>query len=129
MKGRIIIVLLLLSGLLLADALKMHDDSNVSGDAIEFSNGNFKVNGKDIDRVDVKKVLYNEQTKANTDVNPEYEITAEKIAEFRKIAKHMEGLWPEANGYILENYDRQQLTSDGREITESHYAVKVKTQD
>ncbi|MFP4460375.1 MAG: DUF3857 domain-containing transglutaminase family protein [Candidatus Zixiibacteriota bacterium] len=123
------VILLIAAGLAFADALQLHEDEDIRGENITFENGNFKVGNKSIDREKVKKLLTTDATMDSPYDLSKYELTDDKIAEYRGIAAEMEEKYPVANGYVLRNEDRNILTSDGRELSFSEITIKINSQD
>ncbi len=127
MKKHYSILLLALTACIFAGQLNLKDGSNLTGN-VYYDGDAFRIDNEEVERDMVNKVFLGDVKGTETAVADEHKLTEAKIAEWRETAAVMEEEYPDANGLILYDYGRQALTSDGREINESRYTVKILTQ-
>ncbi len=111
-----------------AGQLNLKDGASVTG-KIHYDGEEFTVADDDFERGEVKKVFLGDVKTTEMATEEQYRLTEEQIAEWRETSREMEEKYPDANGLILYDYGRQTLTSDGREVNESRYTVKILTQE
>ncbi|MCK5832819.1 DUF3857 domain-containing protein [bacterium] len=128
MKRTILFSLLLIILPVFAGQANLHDGSTIRGNVF-FQNDEFSIDGKAIDRAEVKKIFTGDVKTVKTAAQEEYIYSVDKFNQYKVLAEDMEDENPSAQGLIFLDKSRQSLTSDGRTVQEYHFAGKILAQD